>query len=352
LKILWFGHRDIKHPKAGGAERTIYEVSKRLVKVGYNVTLATVNPGSLRESDGIEGIKVVRVKGNIRAHLYAPLIIKKVKPDIVIDDLAHAVPWLSPYFTDKPVIAFFRHLHARSLGGQVNVVEAEVLKLIERQYSKIYGKSFFVTESETSINDLVSLGIKKERIFRIVPGINHDLFKLKKKTDEPSLIYFGGMRNYKRPWLSLELLKKMGEVQLNVAGSGPSYEKAAQKCKELDLYNRVNFTGRLSDDDLAEVLGSSWINLHFSQTEGFGLSIVEAAACGTPTVALDTPGVSEVINEFGFGLVARNLNDMKNKVEEIIKDYDIWSRKVYENSLRFSWDKTAEDWDGLLKSLA
>ena len=69
MRILWFAHRDIKHPKAGGAERTIYEVGKRLVKLGINVNVVTVNPGNLLNYELVEGIKTYRIKGNIRAHL-------------------------------------------------------------------------------------------------------------------------------------------------------------------------------------------------------------------------------------------------------------------------------------------
>ena len=351
MKVLWFGHRDIKHPRAGGAERTMYEVSRRLVKMGHEVTLATVNPGSLKSFEIIEGIKIIRVKGNIMAHLLAPLMIKKIDPDVIIDDLAHVVPWFSTFFTEKPVIAFFRHLHARSLRGQVHPIIAEVLKLMERQYSRIYSKGVFVTESDTSIRDLLSLGVPRRRIFKILPGVDHELFKPRKKFDEPTLVYFSGMRDYKRPWLSLYLLKELSNAKLIIVGDGPSFSRTIEKCKELNLCDRVSFTGRIDNERLAEIIARSWVNLHFSLAEGFGYTVLEAAACGTPTVALDAPGVSEVINEFGFGLVAKDLDDMKNKIIEIIKDYDTWSRRVYQNSLQFSWDKTAEEWDRLFKSL-
>ena len=63
--ILWFAHRDIKHPKAGGAERTIYEVGKRLTKLNIDVHLVTVNPGNLLNYENVDGIKTHRIKGNI-----------------------------------------------------------------------------------------------------------------------------------------------------------------------------------------------------------------------------------------------------------------------------------------------
>ena len=331
-----------------------YEIGKRLVKKGYKFNLVTVNPGSLSHDEALDGLNVHRIRGNILAHAYVPKIIKQIKPDIIVDDLGHAVPWFSPYFTDKPVVASFYHLHARSLPGQVNPLIVPILTFIEKQYKHVYNKSTFVTLSNTAVNDLLELGINKQNIVKILPGVNHNILKPSKKSEVPLLIYFAGMRDYKRPWMALELLNALRDKNftLIVVGSGPSFLRVKETCKKYSLYNQVKFTGRLSYDELAELLGSSWINLHFSLTEGFGLSIVEAAACGTPTVALDAPGVSEVINEFGFGLVARDLDDMKNKIEEMLEDYSMWSRKVYENSLRFSWDKTAEDWDRLLKSLA
>ncbi|WP_174448978.1 glycosyltransferase family 4 protein [Conexivisphaera calida] len=320
MRILWFGHRDVMHPRAGGAERTMYEVSRRLVRMGHEVTLATVNPGSLRGFEEISGIRVIRVRGNVVAHLRAPRIIRRVGPDLVVDDLAHVVPWLSPYFTDKPVVAFFRHLHARSLRGQVNPLEAEVLKLVERQYPRMYGSSVFVTETETGVRDLVSLGVREDAIMRILPGVDHERWRPAEKAGRPTLVYFGGMKDYKRPWLALKLLRRLGDSRLVVVGSGSSSATVMRICEGLGLCGRVTFTGRVSDEDLPRIVGSAWVNLHFSQVEGFGLSILEAAACGTPTVALDAPGVSEVINEFGLGVTAGNLEDMAGKVQEVLEN--------------------------------
>ncbi len=330
-----------------------YEIGIRLVKKGYKFNLVTVNPGCLNYNEVIDRIVIHRIRGNIMAHALVPRMINQIKPDIIVDDLGHVVPWFSPYFTNKPVIATFYHLHARSLPGQVNPLLVPILTYIEKQYKHIYNKSKVVTLSNTAVNDLIELGIKKQNIIKILPGVDHNILKPGKKSDSPSLIYFGGMRNYKRPWMALELLNMLNDKNftLTIVGSGPSLLKVKVLCEKYELCNKTKFTGRLRYENLADVLSSSWINLHFSLTEGFGLTILEAAASGTPTVALDAPGVSEVINEFGLGLVVKDLKDMKNKIEEILKDYDTWSRRVYQNSLQFSWDKTAEEWDMLLKSL-
>ena len=110
MKVLWINHRDIKHPKAGGAERTIYEVGKRLVGKGMELYLLSVNPGNLDEKEEIDGIHIIRIEGNIKIHLLLRSYIKKLNPDVIIDDLAHGVPWLSPWFTKKKVIVFYIYM--------------------------------------------------------------------------------------------------------------------------------------------------------------------------------------------------------------------------------------------------
>ena len=225
MRILWFAHRDIKHPKAGGAERTIYEVGKRFAKLGVDINLVTVNPGNLLNYEVVDGIKTYRIKGNIKAHLYVKKMIKKIDPDAIIDDMGHAVPWCSSWFTDKRVIVFFHHLHARSLPGQVNIFMGNIIKFIENMYPFIYKHNIFVTESDTSEKDLIHLGIKKENIIRIPPGVDLSLFHPGDKTKDIQLVYFGGLRKYKRPEYAIkvyeELYNEIQNLKLVVTGDGP-----------------------------------------------------------------------------------------------------------------------------------
>ncbi|MDP7983113.1 MAG: glycosyltransferase, partial [Conexivisphaerales archaeon] len=83
MRILWFGHRDIKHPRAGGAERTIHEVGRRLATGGHEFFLFSVNPGNLPREEVIDGIRGGRAPGNLAAHFLVPMAIKKVDPDVV-----------------------------------------------------------------------------------------------------------------------------------------------------------------------------------------------------------------------------------------------------------------------------
>ena len=353
MRILWFNHRDIRHPQAGGAERTIHEVGRKLAARGHEFHLASVNPRQLPEEEIINGIIIHRTKGNARTHLNAPLLIRRLEPDVVVDDMAHVVPWFSPFFTKARVIVCFRHYHARSLLGQVPRPFAGILMGLERSYPLIYRKNFFVTETSRGAQDLIHLGVPATHIIKILPGVDSELFRPAKKTEKPTLVYFGGMRNYKRPWLAVETLKILQSddgITLVIIGNGKAQERMKEMASRYGLENLITFTGRIPEKELAGIVAASWINLHFSMTEGFGYSILEAAAAGTPTVALDAPGVGEVVNGFGLGKVAKNLNDIPLALREMIDNNKIWSEKVIASSKLFSWDLTAELWEDILRS--
>ena len=110
MKILWLAHRDPMNPKAGGAERTIYEVCMRLTKKGHKITLLTGGWKGCKAKDNLDGITIYRYGNSLCPHLALPIFLLKTKFDIVVNDLGHAVPWvLSAIMSDRNVV-FFHHL--------------------------------------------------------------------------------------------------------------------------------------------------------------------------------------------------------------------------------------------------
>jgi glycosyltransferase involved in cell wall biosynthesis len=350
MKVLWFAHRDIKHPRAGGAERTIYEVGKRLAKLNVDINVVTVNPGNLLEYEIVDGIKTYRIKGNIRVHLSVKKMIKKIDPDIIIDDMGHAVPWCSPWFTDMRTIVFFRHLHKRSLPGQVNILLAKIISFIERMYPYIYRNNVFVTESDTSESDLIHLGIRKENIVRISPGVDLNLFHLGEKSKNVQLVYFGGLRRYKRPEYAIKVYEDLGaeiqDLKLVIVGDGPVLNKMKDDIKDKNF--NIDFLGRIDYNELSKIIRESWVNLHFSVTEGWGYSIMESSASGTPTVAFRVPGVVDTLKSGFNGFLVDNINEFRDKILYIIKNEDLFNVNSRKFAERFTWDRTAETWYKLL----
>jgi glycosyltransferase involved in cell wall biosynthesis len=354
MKILWLAHRDPLNPKAGGAERTIYEVATRLFNKGHNITLLTGGWQGCKRNEYFQGITIQRFGKNVGPHIVLPILLKKEKFDVVINDLGHAVPWLSPTILNRSNIAFFRHLHSRSLLGQVTPLLAKGISALEKCYSLIYHDTIFVTESTTSRDDLLDLRIRSTNIVMNPPGVNSNIFHPMPKTVNPSMVYFGGMRRYKRPEEAVYLLKSLIDsitgIKLNIVGSGPEEGNIKKLVNELNLQDFVSFNGRLSDMELSNVVASSWLNVHTSITEGWGYSILEAAASGTPTVAYDVPGVKDAIEEGknGIKIVNGDRRLLSEAAYKILSNPQMWWSSSIEVAKKYSWDKTADIWEKLI----
>ena len=112
VKILWLAHRDPLNPRAGGAERTINEVGTRLVQRGHQVILLSGGWKGCKPIENLKGIEIRRFGKYLGPHLAAPIFLIKYRCDLVVNDLGHAVPWISStihkeFITIKNKIAFF-----------------------------------------------------------------------------------------------------------------------------------------------------------------------------------------------------------------------------------------------------
>ena len=358
MKILWVAHRDPLNPKAGGAELIIREVGQRLAKKGIEVSVIAGGWNDCKKYEILDGIHIMRFGYRVGPHLALPMFLQRDRYDVVIADLGHAVPWISPVLLRKKLIVSFLHLHARSLPGQVGPLLAQTIKSIEKLYPIIYYKQRFVTISNTSYEDLVALGIKKSKISVIYPGVDREIFKSSKKTEYPSMVYFGGMRPYKRPEEALYILKELQNeiknLKLIVIGDGPSKLEMERLSLELGIKDNVSFTGRIPYKKVAEIVSASWINIHSSVTEGWGISIIEAASAGTPTIAYRVPGVSDSIKHGLNGILAEDgdRNALANAARDILSNPKEWWSSSVNVAMNYSWDTTAELWFKTIEKVA
>ena len=128
----------------------------------------------------------------------------------------------------------------------MNIILAKIITFIEKLYPFIYKNNTFVTESSTSEEDLIHLGIEKDNIVKIFPGVDLNLFHMGQKTENVQLIYFGGLRKYKRPEYALQvyenLYKEIKDLKLVVTGNGPLLNNMK---KYIIVFNCINYTWNL-----------------------------------------------------------------------------------------------------------
>jgi glycosyltransferase involved in cell wall biosynthesis len=92
-------------------------------------------------------------------------------------------------------------------------------------------------------------------------------------------------------------------VRLDIAGEGDDRSRLERLASYLGVADEVRFLGFVSEAEKVELLRSAWATVLLSPKEGWGITNVEAAACGTPAVASDSPGLRESVRHEQTGIL-------------------------------------------------
>jgi glycosyltransferase involved in cell wall biosynthesis len=122
---------------------------------------------------------------------------------------------------------------------------------------------------------------------------------------------------------------------------------------ELGLGTRVEFEGFVSEERKLELLRRSWIHVLTSPKEGWGISILEAAACATPTIASDAPGLRDAVRDGETGVLVPHdeVDALADAVRQLVVDRPLRQR-MGRAARRFaeglSWDASARTLEAFL----
>lgn len=358
MNVLWINHRDPKHPQAGGAEVRIHEIGKRLHNYGFNVDLICERWVGSKKNEIIDGINVNRFSNKYGIHFIAPFfLIKNKKYDVVIDDIAHAMPWFSPLFTSKPVISQIHHVHQNLLTYEVGPIFGNVIGFAERHISRIY-EQFIVVSESTKIDLINRLGIPEEKIIVIPNGVDCEKYITGPKSSNPSIIWTGRIKRYKRVEHVLRSFKRVKEVipdvTLFIVGTGNYLNVLRRKVSSLDLSD-VIFTNRLKEYEKIDLMSSAWVSINTSLIEGWGMTNIETAACGTPSINYNVKGLRDSVIDNLTGLLVED-GDVKGLTKALISVLSSQPLRVQlaQNAIKFankfSWDESSKKFADLLSN--
>ena len=365
MKILAINWRDLRNPQAGGAEVHLQEILRRIAQQGNEVTLLCSSFDGAPREEKVDGIKIIRRGGCYDFNLVLPFvlkpILKKEKFDILIEDV-NKIPFYTPLFHSLPLLVVVPHLFATTVFREINFALGLYIYLSEKPISYVYGHRRFMVISQSTKEDLIKRGIKGENIFVVKCGIDHQLYKPnREKYPSPTVIYVGRIKKYKSIQhliLAFRLvLQQIPNAKLVIVGEGDYLPPLMNLSKQLELEGRIEFTGYVSQEEKVEKLQRSHLAVYPSLKEGWGLTNIEANACGTPVVASDVPGLRDSVMDGKTGLLFRygETEDLASKMVKILSDKSLQAKLAQgglEWAKEFSWDKTAEQTLSLIRSVA
>jgi glycosyltransferase involved in cell wall biosynthesis/O-antigen/teichoic acid export membrane protein len=352
LRILIFNWRDTKHVWAGGAEVYIHELSKRWVKMGHKVTIFCGNDGKNKVHEIIDGVEVYRRGGFFMVYFWAPIyyIFKFRRNFDLVVDSENGVPFFTPLFSRIPKFLLIHHVHQNVFREHLKFPLSVIAIFMEGKFMPfVYRNQKIITVSQSSREDIINLGLSTpEKISVVNPGIDLSNFHPTKKTSYPSFLYLGRIRQYKNIDVAIrsfkDVVKKFPAAKLYIAGWGETLNELKYITEKLNLGSSVIFLGRVSEKDKLTLMSSSWAMVQPSSFEGWGITVIEANACGTPVIASNVAGLRDsVVNgRTGILVKVRDIGELSQAMNSLIIDVKLKKRLSQEAitwSTDFDWDK-------------
>ncbi len=313
MKLLVVNWLDPDNPQAGGAEIHLFEILRRLVDRGHQVSvIASGWPGGTGRAT-IDGVTVCRYGGRHSFALRGRGAVRRTLRadgfDLVVEDI-NKLPLYVPTLTRLPVYVIVPHLFGATAFREAAVPVASIVWLSEKAIPTLYRRSAFHAISASTRDDLIRRGISSAAVRVIYPGVDADWYTPDPETSRasvPTFLYVGRLKRYKGVATALRAVAmargRGHDLRLQIAGGGGDRARLERIAARLNLGDAAQFLGFVTEERKRELLRQAWAVVFPSAKEGWGMSNIEGAACGTPAIASDSPGLRETVLDGETGML-------------------------------------------------
>ncbi len=366
-------------PVHGGSAEAPYQLSKELAKRGHQVTIYT-GDYKLRWDylDSMPGVTVYSFKTwSSRAKFYVtPGIVRKVKKEIQYFDVVHLHNYRTfqniavHYYAKKHNIPFVLQAH----GSLPRIISKQNLKQLYDNlcgYRLLKDTSKVIAVTQVEAEQYKNMGVSEDKIEIIPHGIASAEFvnlprrgafrkKYSLSDSEKVILYLGRIDKTKGFDLLCktfaDLSKSLNGIKLVIVGPDDGYLSSLKKLiKDLKIRDKVLFTGPLYGQEKLSAYIDADVYVLPSIYEIFGITVLEACACGTPVIVTDRCGIADVIGREAGLVVPYDKEQLQGALLKMLGDEKLRLKfgekgKSLVNE-RFNWEKIAERVEGVYQSV-
>ncbi|HEX6462194.1 MAG TPA: glycosyltransferase family 4 protein [Candidatus Saccharimonadales bacterium] len=365
MKFLWFSWKDIHHPEAGGAEKVMHELSKRLLREGHEVTVLTARYTGASRQDEIDGVKIIRIGKSRYLHSFQALLYYlfhlRHRFDVVVE-VVNTAPYFGIFFKGKAKAVLLYHQLAREIwfleaSFPLNylgyyLLEPGATKLLAASHASV------VTVSNSTKQDLLRYGFNSQNVHIISEGTHIAPVESLKvansaKFELPTVLSFGALRSMKRTLdqvKAFEVAKAtIPELQMKIAGNdkgayGTQVKAYIQKSR---FKESIEVLGRVSDEQKLELMRKASCIVVTSIKEGWGLIVTEANSQGTPAIVYNVDGLRDAVKDGISGRVTASTPEaLAAGMCEVLQDenqYKALQAGAYEMSKAITFEQSYQD---------
>jgi glycosyltransferase involved in cell wall biosynthesis len=328
VRIAIVNWRDPWHPQAGGAERYAWEMAQALVTSGAQVSFLTARAPGQAPLDEQAGIVIVRLGGRFTVYprVLSWLFSRRWHFDVVLD-CQNGIPFFTPLVLPPlvPVLCVVHHVHTAQFGVHFPWWMASIGRFLEGPVARlVYRRHACVAVSPSTVTAMRDrLGWTGD--IYLIPNGAPQAPQVPEPTETAgNLVWVGRLVGHKRATLLLSVAERLrmrnAGLVIDVIGRGQAAPSLAAEVAARGLDPFVRRHGFLPEEDKQALVAGSLLHLNTSQGEGWGLCVLEAAACGVPTVAYDVDGLRDAVRDGETGWLVRDGETLPDVVDQALKE--------------------------------
>lgn len=297
--------RDTEHSSAGGAEAYAWQYARALRDGGAEVELLTAREPGQTATAVKDGITVRRRGGTVGFYLATALrlLARRRRLDAVVDPSC-GLPVFAPLFVRRrtPVVLVVHHVHQAQfathfpapVAGIAGWLERVLMPLVYRRRTVVAVSSSTIEEMRTQLGWRGPIGLLENGATLPDLGAGSP-----EEQDPDRVVVLGRLVTHKRVDLVLHALDALRSerprLRVDVVGDGPERPALEGLAARLGLGHRVTFHGFVDEPTKSALLRRAAVHVCASDAEGWGLTVIEAAGHGVPTLARDVPGLRDSV---------------------------------------------------------
>jgi glycosyltransferase involved in cell wall biosynthesis len=359
-RVCMLAWRDLDDPEAGGSEVHASTVAALWGQAGIEVTMRTSFAAGHPQISWRDGYRVIRKAGRYMVFpraAFSEMMGWHGSRDGLVE-IWNGMPFFSPVWGRGPRIVWLHHVHAEMWQMTLPPRLAAMGSTIESRVAPhFYRRTPIVTLSQSSKRELVDeLKFKPNRVTVVPPGVDPRFSPSGAKSATPLVVAAGRLVPVKRFEELIEVLIRVKErhprLEAVIVGEGYRREDLEAQLRENGADRWVRLAGHVSDEELLDLYRRAWVVASAAAREGWGMTITEAGACGTPALATRIAGHSDAIDDGHSGLLVDRRDEFVDALDRMLRDADFreqLGRGAIEHASRFTWAATAR---GTLEVLA
>ena len=364
LRIAMVNWRDPWQQVAGGAEEYAWQISRRLRDLGADVAFVTSRESGQQRRETRERITLHRMGGVFTRYprVLCWLLVRRRRFDVVIDCM-NGIPFFTPLVLPRhtAVVCVVHHVHDQQFFVHFPTWLATIGKILEGPVARrIYRRRAVVAVSPSTMTAMRERLRWTGPIFIVPNGSPSPAAAAAAAGDaagvadagDPAIVCVGRLSAHKRVERVVDIADKLRHrwpnLKVHIVGRGAAAGPLAERIKDKGLDDHVRLHGFLSRPAKNALLAGAWLHISASQFEGWGLSVMEAATLGVPTVAYDVDGLRDAVRDDVTGWLAAVDEDLPDAVDLALKELSDPARRAEMHAAcrrwagRFTWTDSGD----------